>query len=1240
MNKVLSRGLSYVDVVVATAIMSIAIIPLSSLIGNYKTLIQKEERLYNLSSFADEVLQTVVSKSFKERFSASTALGMDDGEGGTNWRSLDDVDDYDSLEINISEYFGLKCSVFVSYANVPTNSDTISDAGKYNCTEFKNVNVCIYDADSLSTAGLLYNLKAIRAFGESIDEDEVITEALFFDGNNDYAELAASSHFSSDNDEFQILLSIWLEEPSDTTQERILMDNPGLYHITLQNNKLWFKTKNTDTQLSVKQQLSNQIQYNRWNKLELYKTVTDIGSNVFGTCGDMGEYHEGGLNITMSDTLESDDKLYLGGSPNFSGQSVEGYMKDFTFFRYPVYWFPPSDSSKNLRNELVKSNHFDESKRFTPEQLVFNPQNPSAKPGYFQNNYEPRNENNLVLGGSGEVLTMSKIDNTSMPDAIKIDKNDFNYSISIVGGSGNATLLGTFSNPSDNKGVQARTLETIDTTSTNFEKYLMLFGLTDAQGGQGKYVKYYWTSAPDPENYLTHMEQAVFQDASHRFKGVVKIADLSGTDPDIIYLTSQGIVVDIEDSGNNIFRQSNEVLSTEMVIVQNPYITDFTIGDANEDGKNDILFVQSIGGRPTLHWAINPGFALDTVSLEADFESDFITDCVNCLVGNLDDEDYELELLHVDSDHYPDILAVPSRKNNYLNELQIAFWTTYNSGVGDFAIPVNLITTNYTFPYDDMVNGTRLVYGGQTFTAETNANLTRIKVAMWSDGSPFLNLYEWEGDGMSGEIISTSSLGTDIPSTPNQFDLATFVFDESPMLTFGTKYMFFISESQRMYVDTNSVYSGGNATYCAEVDEGCEFYEMDGGVDMNFEIRVTPSGPDVQVQSYLKESESETDIFFPEDYSADYVKDNGDTANFFINHFDEKIMPPFILDANGDLLDDVLISYSYGSEKVNKNWTSDSTWTFEVSDTAIQKGFIIKNSGGTMMAVDSSTMDTSAWSGGIPVYIEEIFIEGQENLLVNSDFEEGSFNLHPTNSMTFANENALDGWETTSPDNTIEIWSNGFGGTPSFSGDYFMEINAHRAAMLYQSIGVLPGDIGTWQVSHRGRWGTDVMHIKIGQTLENMITQQMASTGTTAWEVYSGTYVVPNGVSDIIIGFEAMDVGSVGNFIDNVIFKNQTEKLVNKYFIKQENTGYRKVGDTYEKENDDENIRYVSNFDPPFMIASFELNNDSDKGNAISTSPNVSSFNEFVYTGASVSYQGAEWKKLPEFPKILFVEQE
>lgn len=1241
LNRVFSRGISYADVVVATAIMSIAIIPLSTLIGNYKTVIQKEEKLYNISSFADEVMQTVVSKGFKERFSASTALGMDEGEAGTDWRSLDDVDDYDSLEINIGEYFGLKCSVFVAYANVPSTSDTISTAVNNTCTEFKEVNVCIYDADTLSTAGQLYNLRAIRAFGESIDEDEVITEALYFDGNNDYAEFTASSQFSSGNDEFQILLSVWLEEPADTSQERILIDNPGLYHITLQNNRFWLKTRNTNSQSNVKHQISNQIQYNRWNKLELYKTVTDVGSNIFGTCGDMGEYHQSELNLTMTDTIINDDKLYLGGSPNFAGKSVEGYMKDFTFFRYPVYWFPPSDSSKNLKSEMVKSNHFDESERFTPEQLVFNPQKHSAKPGYYQNIYEPRNEKNLVMGGSGKVLTVSKIDTTPIPEAIKIDQNDFNYSISIQSGEGNSSLLGTFNNPLINKGVQARVLNIIDTTSTDYEKYVMLFGLTDSQGGQGKYVKYYWTTTPDPENYLTNMQQAVFEQTSHRFKGVVKIADLSGTDPDIIFLTAQGIVVDIEDSGNDFIRQSAQPLNTDIVILQNPYITDFIIADANQDGKQDILYVQSIGARPSMHWAINPGFAVDSLTLEASFESDFITDCVNCFVGNLDNEDYELDLLNINSDNYPDIISVPNRKNEYFNEMKISFWTSDNSQNVDFAIPSHLVTTNYSFPYDETIEGVRRVYGGQTFTAGSNANLTRIKVAMWSDasGSPFLNLYEWN-DGNVSEIISTSAIGVDIPSSPDQFALATFTFPDSPMLTFGTEYMFFISECHRMYVDTNAVYNGGNATYCKDEGNGCEFIEMEGGVDMNFEIRVTPSGPDVQVQSYIRGNQSDIDSLFPEDYTAKYVQDNGDTADYYINHFDEKIMPPFVLDADGDLLDDVLIAYSYGTEKVDKNWTSDSTWTFEVSDTAIQKAFVIKNSGGTMMEVTPATIDTSGWSSGIPDYVDEIFIEGQENLLLNSDFEEGTFNLNPTNSMTFANENALTGWETTSPDNTIEIWSNGFQGTPSFSGDYFMEINAHRAAMLYQSIDVFPGNTGTWQVAHRGRWNVDVMHIKIGPSLDNMVTQQMASTAQTAWEVYSGEYIVPNGVARIYIGFEAMDVGSVGNFIDNVVFKNETERVVNKYFVKQNNSSYRKVGNSYKIEEDNDNIRYVSNFDPPFMIASFELNNDADNGDAISGSQNVNSFNEFVFRGAAVSYQGAEWKKLPEFPTIMFAEQE
>lgn len=1250
-----SRGISYLDVVVATAIISIAIVPLTALIKNYNSLIEKEEQLYNLSSFADEVMQTVVSKGYKERFSASTAIGKEANEDGLDWRSLDDVDDYDSLEITISEYIGLKCSVFVSYASVPAASGAISGAGRFNCTEFKEIHACINSADPLSSAGRLYDIKTIRAFGESVDEDEVITEALFFDGNNDYAEFSASSQFSSGNDEFQILLSIWLEEPSDTTQEKILIDNPGLYHITLQNNRLWFKTKNTDPEAMVQQQLSNSLQYNRWNRLELYKTLTDLGSNIYGSCGYMGEYHKGGFSITMKDTLQGDKKLYLGGSPNFSGQSVEGYIRDFSFFRYPVYWFPPGDSTKNLKDEIVKSNHFDESQRFEPENLIFTPQAPTAKPGYFQNNYEPRKENNLVLGGAGEVLTVAKLDTTPMPDAVKIIKNNFNYSISIVSGT-NSTNLGTFNKPANFKEVQARVLDISDTTTSNYRKCLMLFGLTDSQGSQGKYVKYYWTSTPDPENYATNIQQAVLQDPDHRFKGVVKIADLTGETDDILYLTDQGIVADIEDFGNGIVRAPNQALSTDMLIVPNQYITDFTIGDGNGDGKNDILFLQSMGSKPTLNWAINPGFTVDTVTNQGRFVSDFITDCVNCRIDDIASVDYHFAALKGNNDHYSDIIIVPRRANNYSNELPLYYYSSGGSQDSDFAAPNHFVITNATIPQEFNIQGISLpvlipspadVLAGQSFTAENNANLTKIKAEIWSSASPYLNLREWVSDdpdrALTGDILAVSNLGTGLAGSGAPGILNTFNFPTSPRLELGKKYVFEILQFEQVYADTTGTYRGGTAYSFFNLPVAPFAYSIMDNADLRFEVWVTLGGPDLQVQAYQKQFIATMDSILPQNYVRTLTLDNGDTMDVKVSHFDEKIFEPYIFDANNDTLDDVLITYSYGREKWDRNWTSDSTWTYSASDTALQKGFVIENISGSLVDANTGLMNTSAWSGGYPEFETEVFVAGEQNEVANGDFEQGNTgftsdyryrtNLGPHGAYWVGNLDLTPGVHSA------------FRGSDHTSGSgKFMVVNGadnQGVNVWRQSISVLPNanyDFSIW-VCTVVPYSPAILQFSInGQTL-------------------GAPFIAPNQRNLWVKFFESWNSGSsttadiaivnqnthwAGNDfgLDDIMFTTEYNKKLKTYYISQNNSDYIKVGNTYKREEEDETVRYVTDFDPPFMIASFKLNNETDKGNKIIGSSNASSFNEFVFRGAAINYQGAEWKKLPEFPRILLVEEE
>src|SRR5438094_544348 len=60
--------------------------------------------------------------------------------------------------------------------------------------------------------------------------------------------------------------------------------------------------------------------------------------------------------------------------------------------------------------------------------------------------------------------------------------------------------------------------------------------------------------------------------------------------------------------------------------------------------------------------------------------------------------------------------------------------------------------------------------------------------------------------------------------------------------------------------------------------------------------------------------------------------------------------------------------------------------------------------------------------------------------LINPDFEQpggiSGFAIIP--------ETSVPGWKTTASDHMIEIWHSGFGGVPSQSGTYFVELQANQ----------------------------------------------------------------------------------------------------------------------------------------------------------------------------------------------------
>ncbi len=158
---------------------------------------------------------------------------------------------------------------------------------------------------------------------------------------------------------------------------------------------------------------------------------------------------------------------------------------------------------------------------------------------------------------------------------------------------------------------------------------------------------------------------------------------------------------------------------------------------------------------------------------------------------------------------------------------------------------------------------------------------------------------------------------------------------------------------------------------------------------------------------------------------------------------------------------------------------------------------------------------------------------------ISDPFVNGSFELPviPATSYRILPTSDVTGWQTSAED-FIEIWSTGFNGVPSASGNQFAELNANIPGTLYQTF-CLNGAGGTinWAIKHRGRSGTDTAAVRFGATLATVATVATMTDGNTAWGSYSGTFAIPVGQTQIVLAFSAVSSTgglSYGNFIDDI----------------------------------------------------------------------------------------------------------
>jgi len=157
--------------------------------------------------------------------------------------------------------------------------------------------------------------------------------------------------------------------------------------------------------------------------------------------------------------------------------------------------------------------------------------------------------------------------------------------------------------------------------------------------------------------------------------------------------------------------------------------------------------------------------------------------------------------------------------------------------------------------------------------------------------------------------------------------------------------------------------------------------------------------------------------------------------------------------------------------------------------------------------------------------------------LTNGSFETKDYGTGAT--LTQAPPAEMAPWTTT--DTTIEVWGNGVYGVQPQVGKQFVELNANKFGTLYQDVTTTPGQTVQWSLLHRGRDGTDVMRLELGNANTGvMVSQGTMTDGNTAWGRHEGTYTIPAGQTKTRFALVAVSTAngsiSIGNFIDDVSF--------------------------------------------------------------------------------------------------------
>ena len=186
------------------------------------------------------------------------------------------------------------------------------------------------------------------------------------------------------------------------------------------------------------------------------------------------------------------------------------------------------------------------------------------------------------------------------------------------------------------------------------------------------------------------------------------------------------------------------------------------------------------------------------------------------------------------------------------------------------------------------------------------------------------------------------------------------------------------------------------------------------------------------------------------------------------------------------------------------------------------------------------------------------------NLLYDGNFQlAGQGNVSPGSANIFnisaiqSGSNPIRGWQTTAPDQQIELWSSGFLGVPApVNVNYFAEINANVVATLFQVVQLPVSAPVGFSLAHRARYvdvpGNDVMDLKVYDIGSNtswsagsagtLVYSERMSTGQSAWGYYGNANIfTPLAGNNYAFTFDSVSSATfyapgAGNFIGDVQF--------------------------------------------------------------------------------------------------------